>query len=85
MPQRESGHQDELVRRMPPGDLATLLKVSAALAGSLDLILENPAIWRGDQYAKVAVDSVATGFPELDAQLPGGGEGWIEEKAAVTD
>src|SRR5690242_20895725 len=43
------------------------------MSGSLDLILENPAIWRGDQYAKVALDSVATGFPDLDAQLPGGG------------
>ena len=51
------------------------------MPGSLDLILENPAIWRGDQYAKVAVESVATGFPELDAQLPGGG--W--PRAALTE
>jgi len=51
------------------------------MSGSLDLILENPAIWRGDQYAKVALDSVATGFPELDAQLPGGG--W--PRAALTE
>ena len=39
----------------------------------LDLVLQNPAIWRGDQYAKVAVESVPTGFVELDKQLPGGG------------
>jgi protein ImuA len=51
------------------------------MSAALDLILENPAIWRGDQYAKVAVDSVATGFPELDAQLPGGG--W--PRAALTE
>lgn len=51
------------------------------MPGSLDLILENPAIWRGDQYAKVVVESVATGFPELDAQLPGGG--W--PRAALTE
>jgi len=51
------------------------------MPGSLDLILENPAIWRGDQYAKVAVESVVTGFPELDAQLPGGG--W--PRAALTE
>jgi hypothetical protein len=51
------------------------------MASPLDLVLQNPAIWRGDQYAKVAVESVATGFPELDAQLPG--EGW--PRAALTE
>jgi len=51
------------------------------MSAALDLILENPAIWRGDQYAKVVVDSVATGFPELDTQLPGGG--W--PRAALTE
>jgi hypothetical protein len=48
---------------------------------SLDLVLRNPAIWRGDQYAKVAVESIPTGFEELDAQLPGGG--W--PRAAITE
>jgi hypothetical protein len=48
---------------------------------ALDLVLQNPAIWRGDQYAKVAVESIATGFAELDAQLPGGG--W--PRAALTE
>jgi cell division inhibitor SulA/protein ImuA len=41
----------------------------------------NPAIWRGDQYAKVAVESIPSGFAELDAQLPGGG--W--PRAALTE
>jgi hypothetical protein len=48
---------------------------------ALDLILSNPAIWRGDQYAKVAIESIPTGFAELDAQLPGGG--W--PRAALTE
>lgn len=48
---------------------------------SLDLVLQNPAIWRGSQYAKVSVDSVPTGFGELDALLPG--EGW--PRAALTE
>ncbi len=48
---------------------------------SLGLVLQHPAIWRGDQYAKVAVASVPTGFAELDTQLPGGG--W--PRAALTE
>ncbi|MEO8630997.1 MAG: translesion DNA synthesis-associated protein ImuA [Betaproteobacteria bacterium] len=51
------------------------------MSASLDIVLQNPAIWRGDQYAKVAVDSIPTGFGELDAQLPGGG--W--PRAAITE
>jgi hypothetical protein len=48
---------------------------------ALDFVLRNPAIWRGDQYAKVAIESIPTGFAELDAQLPGGG--W--PRAALTE
>lgn len=48
---------------------------------SLDLVLQNPTIWRGSQYAKVSVDSVPTGFGELDALLPG--EGW--PRATLTE
>ena len=48
---------------------------------ALDLVLQNPAVWRGDQYAKVVVESVSTGFAELDAQLPRGG--W--PRAAITE
>jgi hypothetical protein len=51
------------------------------MPSSLGLVLQHPAIWRGDQYAKVAVASVPTGFAELDAQLPGGG--W--PRAALTE
>ena len=48
---------------------------------SLDLVLQHPAVWRGNQYAKVAVESIPSGFAELDAQLPGGG--W--PRAALTE
>ena len=48
---------------------------------ALDSILQHPAIWRGKQYAKVAVESVPTGFAELDSLLPGGG--W--PRAALTE
>jgi len=51
------------------------------MPSALDPVLSNPAIWRGDQYAKVAVESIPTGFAELDAQLPGGG--W--PRAALTE
>jgi len=51
------------------------------MPSALDFVLRNPAIWRGDQYAKVAIESIPTGFAELDAQLPGGG--W--PRAALTE
>ncbi|MCL6507977.1 MAG: translesion DNA synthesis-associated protein ImuA [Bryobacteraceae bacterium] len=37
------------------------------------LVLQHPAVWRGGELARVASPSVPSGFPELDAQLPGGG------------
>lgn len=33
----------------------------------------HPSLWYGHQLAREAASVVATGFPELDAQLPGGG------------
>ena len=33
----------------------------------------HPALWRGGDLARMAVPGVASGFPALDAQLPGGG------------
>jgi protein ImuA len=51
------------------------------MPSSLDFVLQHPAIWRGDQYAKVVVESIPTGFPELDGQLPGAG--W--PRAALTE
>ncbi len=42
-------------------------------AQSLDAILNHPAVWRGNDCARVAVPSVPTGFAELDMLLPGAG------------
>lgn len=33
----------------------------------------HPALWRGHQLGRSAEHTVASGFPQLDAQLPGGG------------
>lgn len=40
---------------------------------ALQSILQNPAIWRGDEQARVALPSIPTGFAPLDDELPGGG------------
>ena len=40
---------------------------------SLDTVLQHPGIWRGDQLAHSGVETLPTGFAELDEQLPGGG------------
>jgi cell division inhibitor SulA/protein ImuA len=41
--------------------------------GSLEAVLNHPAVWRGSDCARVAIPSIPTGFAELDAVLPGGG------------
>ena len=43
------------------------------MSAALDLVLQNPAVWRGGDCARVAIPSVPTGFAELDILLPGGG------------
>lgn len=50
------------------------------VGSSLDAVLKHPAVWRGSEYAHVA-PGVATGYAELDAQLPG--SGW--PTAAITE
>ena len=40
---------------------------------ALDLVLQHPGIWRGDQLAQTDGETLPTGFAELDEQLPGGG------------
>ncbi len=40
---------------------------------ALDLVLQHPGIWRGDQLAQTDEETLPTGFAELDEQLPGGG------------
>lgn len=39
--------------------------------------LNHPAVWRGNECARVSIPSVPTGFAELDVLLPG--EGWPAE------
>jgi hypothetical protein len=43
------------------------------MSSALDSILQHPAVWRGSGCARVAIPSIPSGFPELDAALPGGG------------
>lgn len=40
---------------------------------SLQSLLLRPDVWRGDRFAQASVAGVASGFPTLDAELPGGG------------
>jgi hypothetical protein len=42
-------------------------------SSSLAALLARPGIRRGGELAQVASASVPTGFPQLDAELPGGG------------
>ena len=43
------------------------------MSSALQTLLQNPAIWRGDEQARVQLPSIPTGFAELDRELPGGG------------
>ena len=40
---------------------------------SFDAVLNHPALWRGNDCARVVIPSVPTGFAELDVLLPGAG------------
>ncbi|MSQ60607.1 MAG: translesion DNA synthesis-associated protein ImuA [Betaproteobacteria bacterium] len=51
------------------------------MGNALESLLQTPHIWRGNQYARVAFESIPTGFSHLDTQLPGGG--W--PRAALTE
>ena len=50
----------------------TLMNFLAAMKLAPEL-LAHPALWRGSDLARVAAPSLPTGFPGLDAELPGGG------------
>jgi len=47
--------------------------MSTSTAANIHSLLQNPAIWRGDEQARVALPSIPTGFSEFDRELPGGG------------
>lgn len=46
---------------------------AANLAANLPDILARGDIWRGDALARLSREGVPSGYPELDAELPGGG------------
>lgn len=43
------------------------------MSAALHQVLRHPGLWRGGEVSRVALPSVPTGFPRLDAELPGGG------------
>ena len=43
------------------------------MSSAIQSLLQNPAIWRGSEQARVTLPSIPTGFSELDCELPGGG------------
>src|SRR5258707_8910408 len=45
----------------------------AGVPSSFAALLDRSDIWRGDSLNRVGTPTVACGFPELDAELPGGG------------
>jgi hypothetical protein len=47
--------------------------MNAVATSALDAVLAHPGIWRRSSAAQSHVRAVATGLPELDALLPGGG------------
>ena len=51
------------------------MRNTAALATpvSLDEILARADVWCADQLATAALPTLASGFPVLDEELPGGG------------
>jgi hypothetical protein len=53
--------------------MAELYELTAMDTPLLETVLNHPAIWRGNECARVTLPSTPTGYPELDALLPGGG------------
>lgn len=47
--------------------------MNAVVTSALDAVLAHPGIWRRSSAAQSHVRALATGLPELDALLPGGG------------
>jgi hypothetical protein len=43
------------------------------MSARLDALLQRPLIWRGNRPGCTGTGVIASGFAELDAQLPGGG------------
>jgi protein ImuA len=57
--------------RAPGGDVPSLRGPVSPLAPTPESL--HPALWQAHQLARPGATVVASGYPELDAQLPGGG------------
>jgi cell division inhibitor SulA len=67
-----SDDPEETVYASPDGprlDATPLDRTPTGLAS----LAAVPGLWRGDALARVELESLPTGYTELDAQLPGGG------------
>ena len=49
------------------------MPLASRTSPTLDDVLARADVWRGGRLAGTAIPAVASGFPELDAQLPGSG------------
>src|SRR5262245_30010512 len=43
------------------------------MVNALDTLLQHPSLWRADGGRRAGRRALSTGYPELDARLPGGG------------
>jgi hypothetical protein len=55
------------------GGSSVSLAAAAAPAGGISALAARNLIWRGDSLAPASAPTWPTGFPALDAELPGGG------------
>ncbi len=51
----------------------TQAKTQGVKTQGLTELLRHPGLWRSSEGADAGYDAIATGYPELDAVLPGGG------------
>ncbi len=54
-------------------------------SAAIQSLLQNPAIWRGNEQARVVLPSIPSGFAALDRELPGGGWSRGVESELFTD
>ena len=65
-----------LAARVPAqAGLTTPVTATAATPAPMDMaaLAALPGLWRGDALARVGLESLPSGYPALDAELPGGG------------
>lgn len=50
-----------------------MAQIASIRTEALEHLAQHSTLWRGAELARTAVPGVPTGFPELDAELPGSG------------